>query len=157
MVSITKSTKPVREKDIQRDWYVVDLSKKPLGRVITDIVTLIQGKHKTYYAPNLDVGDYVVVVNASNIQTSGKKKNTKIYTAYSGFPGGLKVRTFSYLSVHKPEEIVKHAVSGMLPKNKLRAKRLARLFVYKNEEHPHKDKIRSTKSEVPNYGKKAGR
>ncbi len=143
MISLTKSTKPIKEKDIKREWHVIDVSKKPLGRVVTAIATIIAGKHKTNYVSNLDLGDYVVVVNASKIQISGKKKNTKTYSSYSGYPGGLKIRTFSYLSTHKPEEIVRHAVSGMLPKNKLREKRLSRLFVFRDENHP--------------YGKKTGK
>lgn len=153
MVTITKSTRPIREKNIHREWHVIDISKKPLGRVVTDIVTLIAGKHKSYYTPNLDVGDYVIVINASNIKLTGKKKNAKTYTSYSGYPGGLKVRTFSYLSSNKPEEIVRHAVSGMLPKNKLRAKRLARLFVYKDENHPYIDKLKAPNSKYEKANK----
>ena len=103
----------------------------------------MQGKHKRDFSPNLDSGDYVVVINAKKAKVSGKKAKSKVYTRYSGYPGGLKKETFSGLIERRPEEVVKHAVSGMLPKNKLRDKRLARLYVFGDEKHKFSDKFES--------------
>ena len=145
MVSLTLSTKPVREKDIKREWHLIDASSKIVGRLAPQIAKFLQGKHKRNYAPYLDMGDYVVVINAKKVIVSGKKADQKIYTRYSGYPGGLKEISFSKLLEEKPEEIVKRAVSGMLPKNKLRKKRLARLYVFADENHPFADKFKNSK------------
>jgi LSU ribosomal protein L13P len=145
MVNLTISTKPVKAKEIKRDWHLIDASSKILGRLAPEIVKVLQGKHKRNYVPYLDMGDYVVVVNAKKVIVSGKKANQKIYTRYSGYPGGLKEISFNKLLEEKPEEIVKRAVSGMLPKNKLRKKRLARLYVFADENHPFADKFKNSK------------
>jgi len=145
MVNLTVSTKPVKAKEIKREWHLIDASSKILGRLAPEIVKLLQGKHKRNYVPYLDMGDYVVVINAKKLVVSGKKANQKIYTRYSGYPGGLKEISFSKLLEEKPEEIVKRAVSGMLPKNKLRKKRLARLYVFADENHPFADKFKNSK------------
>jgi large subunit ribosomal protein L13 len=145
MVNLTVSTKPVKAKEIKREWHLIDASSKILGRLAPEVVKLLQGKHKINYVPYLDMGDYVVVINAKKIVVSGKKANQKIYTRYSGYPGGLKEISFNKLLEKKPEEILKRAVSGMLPKNKLRKKRLARLYVFADENHPFADKFKNSK------------
>lgn len=135
-------TKPTKEKDIKREWYLVDVKDKVLGRTATRIADMLIGKRKPYFVHHLDIGDYVVVVNASRIKVTGDKKNKKEYTRYSGYPGGLKIEKFKDLLERKPEEIIRRAVSGMLPKNKLRKRMLRRLFVYAEEEHPYEDKLK---------------
>ncbi|MCX7880930.1 MAG: 50S ribosomal protein L13 [Patescibacteria group bacterium] len=142
MKTLTKVTKPVSEKEVKREWYLVDVKNQILGRVAGKISQLLQGKHKKNYVPYLDMGDYVVVVNAKEIKITGKKEKTKVYTRYSGYPGGLKEIPFQRVLKEKPEEIIKHAVSGMLPKNKLRDKRLKRLFIFTDEKHPYQKKIK---------------
>lgn len=143
MVNLTHATKPVKEKDIKRDWHLVDLKDEVLGRVTSKISQHLQGKNKTDYVSYLDMGDYVVAVNAKQVKITGKKNLQKVYTRYSGYPGGLKEITFANLLEKKPQEIIRHAVSGMLPKNKLRDRRMARLYVYPDQNHPYKDKFES--------------
>jgi len=143
MVKPTISTKPLKLKDIKREWHLVDAADKVLGRLTPQIAKLLQGKHKRSYVPSLDMGDYVVVINAKKIKVTGKKQEQKIYTRYSGYPGGLKKIPFEKLKENRPEEIIKHAVSGMLPKNKLRKKRIARLYVFPDENHPFSDKFKN--------------
>ncbi|QQG44712.1 MAG: 50S ribosomal protein L13 [Candidatus Roizmanbacteria bacterium] len=142
MKQITKSTKPVSEKQIKREWHLVNMAKERLGRVTNEIANLLQGKRKTTYAPYIDSGDYVVIINAKKVTLSGKKTDTKVYSYYSGYPGGLKKVSFKELIEKKPEEVIRHAVSGMLPKNKLRDRRLARLFIFADEHHPYEDKLK---------------
>ncbi len=144
MVTYTKSTKPERKEDIDRKWHLVDVEDRVLGRAATNIATLLQGKHKPTFSPHLDSGDYVVVVNARKVQLTGKKTESKIYTRYSGYPGGLRRETFSHLLNRKPDEVIRHAVSGMLPKNKLRDRRLSRLYVFENENHKFTDKFQNS-------------
>ena len=141
MKKLTKQTKPVKEKEIERGWHLIDVGGKVLGRVAPMIASLLQGKNKANYVPYLDMGDYVVVINASQVVVTGKKGETKIYTRYSGYPGGLKVLKYKDLLNDKPEFIIKHAVSGMLPKNKFRDRRLKRLFVFQDNNHPYQDKF----------------
>lgn len=142
MVNLTKQTKSLKEKEIVRQWHLIDVKNKILGRITGKIALLLQGKHKTNYIPYLDCGDYVVVINAKNIKLTGKKEKEKIYTRYSGYPGGLKKIPYEKLLKEKPEEIIRHAVSGMLPKNKLRKKRLARLYIFADEKHPFEEKLK---------------
>ncbi len=141
MTGLTHSTKSLSERAIKRNWHIIDVKGKILGRVTPEIGKLLQGKHKYDYVSYLDVGDYVVVINAKDVEVSGKKSLDKVYTSYSGYPGGLKKITFEKLLLKKPSEIIRHAVSGMLPKNKLRDKRLARLYIYSDDKHPYKDKF----------------
>ena len=145
MPKLTEQTKSVKESEIQRDWHLVDVKGKVLGRVATQIATLLQGKHKVNYVPYLDVGDYVVVINAKHVKVTGKKAKQKVYTRYSGYPGGLKKETFEQLMQRNPAKVIEHAVSGMLPKNKHRKRRLRRLFVFEGEEHPYSDKFEKSK------------
>ncbi len=142
MVHLTQATKSLKEREIKRQWHLVDVSGQVLGRIAPQIAKFLQGKHKVDYVPYLDTGDYVVVINAKKVVLTGKKPQTKVYTQYSGYPGGLKVITFQDLMEKKPEAIIKHAVSGMLPKNKLRDRRLARLFIFADEKHSFTDKFK---------------
>ncbi len=145
MTQIHRSTKPISSKQIQRNWHVIDLKDQILGRVANDIAKLLQGKHKVDYAPYMDMGDCVVVINAKKVAVTGKKAEDKTYTYYSGYPGGLRKVAFKTLLEQKPDEIIRHAILGKLPKNKLRDRRMTRLYVYADENHPHADKIKSAK------------
>lgn len=136
-----KSTKPTKAADIKRSWQLVDVGGKILGRISSEITKLLMGKSKPYYVRNLDCGDYVVVINAKDIKVTGKKETDKKYYRHSGYPGGLRVETLKELRESKPEEIIRHAVKGMLPQNKLRDRMLTRLFVYKDKIHPYTDKL----------------
>ena len=135
-------TKPTKLNDIKRSWHTVDVKGKVLGRISTEIAQLLMGKSKPYFAKNLDCGDYVVVINSKDVKATGNKEKNKVYTRYSGYPGGLRSETLGELRARKPEEIIRHAVSGMLPKNKLRDSMLKRLFVYAGEEHPYGEKVK---------------
>lgn len=137
----TATTKSLKEKDIKRNWHKIDVKGKVLGRVVPEIAKLLQGKNKVDYAPYLDCGDYVVVVNASQVELTGRKASTKTYRRYSGYPGGLKEEKFSDLLTSNPKKIVENAVSGMLPKNKFRTDRLRRMHVFKDENHKFSDKF----------------
>lgn len=142
MVVHTKSTKSIKATEIKRNWHEIDVKGKILGRIATQIATLLIGKHKTNYVDYLDMGDNVVVSNAVFIVVTGKKASDKLYAQYSGYPGGLTKKTFKEVQATRPEEIVRLAVHGMLPKNKLRSKRIARLHIYKDENHPYKEKFK---------------
>src|SRR3989344_2383835 len=137
-------TKPTKTSEIERAWHLVDINGKILGRVAGEIAKLLMGKSKPYFAKNLDCGDFVVVVNSAEVKVTGKKEKDKVYTRYSGYPGGLRKITLSELRAQKPEEIIRHAVSGMLPKNKLRASMLKRLFVFKGAEHKFAEKFKES-------------
>ena len=138
---MTQFTQPTKISEIERVWHLADVKGKILGRTETEIARLLMGKGKPYFAKNLDCGDFVVVINAKEVDVSGKKETDKVYTRYSGYPGGLRKITVKELRQRKPEEIIRHAVSGMLPKNKLRASMLKRLYVYSGEENPYGDKF----------------
>jgi large subunit ribosomal protein L13 len=141
MNRLTQSTKSIKEKQIKRNWHLIDVSGKVLGRVVPQIVKFIQGKNKPDYVQNLDMGDHVIVINASKVLVTGKKAQSKKYTNYSGYPGGLKKINFSDLLKKDSREIIKRAVSGMLPKNKFRSQRLNRVQVFPDAEHSFKDKF----------------
>jgi len=141
MKKLKQSTRSIKNKEIKRDWYLLDAKGEVLGRFASKIVTYLLGKHKVNYVPHLDCGDFVVVINAKDVVLTGKKENFKTYSRYSGYPGGLKTITFSELKEKNPAEIIKLAVSRMLPKNKLRQKRLNRLLVFADDKHPYKNKF----------------
>ncbi len=141
MSKLTEITKSVKKKEIVRKWHLIDCNNQVLGRVATKIARLLQGKNKRNYVSYLDMGDYVVVINASKIIVTGNKSMQKEYKSYSGYPGGLKVKTFEKMLTSRPEEIIKRAVSGMLPKNKQRKKRMGRLHVFKDDKHPFVNKF----------------
>jgi large subunit ribosomal protein L13 len=130
------STNVLSAKNIQRNWHLVDAKDKILGRIASEIARKLSGKDKTQYVPYLDTGDYVVVTNAAKVEVSGKKAQTKKYVRHSGYPGGLKEETFIRLINRRPEEIIRHAVSGMLPKTKLGRKMIKKLHVFPESEHP---------------------
>lgn len=137
-----KITKPTKQTEIVRGWQLVDVDGENLGRTATKIAQLLMGKSKPYFARNLDCGDYVVVINAAHVKTTGNKEDLKEYQRFSGYPGGLRRETLGELRARKPEEIIRHAVSGMLPKNKLREKMLTRLYVFAGAEHKYSDKFK---------------
>ena len=120
-----------------RNWHLVDASGLPIGRLASEIAQILRGKHKPQYAPHLDVGDHVVVVNASEIAITSKKPEQKMYHSHSGFPGGIKSESFNSLRQRKPERIIERAVWGMLPKNRLGRAILKKLHIYANDQHPH--------------------
>jgi large subunit ribosomal protein L13 len=124
-------------KDIKREWKLVDAKGQVLGRLATQIAKLLQGKHKTYYVSHLDCGDYVVVTNSDKVKVTGKKAEKKEYYTHSNYPGGFKVTHFATQMQKDSRRIIIHAVSRMLPKNKLRAERLKRLKVFKTEKQPY--------------------
>ena len=121
----------------ERNWHLVDASGLPIGRLASEIAQILRGKHKPQYAPHLDVGDHVVVVNASEIAITSKKPEQKMYHSHSGFPGGIKSESFNSLRQRKPERIIERAVWGMLPKNRLGRAILKKLHIYANDQHPH--------------------
>lgn len=134
-------TKSTKLKDIKREWYLVDVKEKILGRVASDIALLLMGKSKPDFVRNLDLGDYVVVLNAKEVKVTGNKEKLKKYYRHSGYPGGFKEETLSDLRQRKPEDVIIHAVSGMLPQNKLKKQMLSRLHVFEAGEHDYKDKF----------------
>jgi large subunit ribosomal protein L13 len=142
----TYSAKPT---DVTRKWYVVDASEDSLGRVATKIAKLLTGKDKPMFTHHIDVGDYVVVVNAANVQVTGTKMDTKMYYRHSGFPGGLKEATMRERQEKDPTNAILHAVRGMLPVNKLRDGRLERLKIYAGAEHNHEAQKPETISVKP--------
>ena len=123
--------------DVSREWFLVDASELPLGRIATIIADKLIGKSKPTYTPHVDGGDYVVVVNAEKVVVTGNKETAKIYYRHSGFPGGIKDATLAEVREKAPEKIIENAVRGMLPKNKLQAERMARLRVFAGAEHAH--------------------
>lgn len=137
-----KVTRPTKTSDIKREWYLIDVKDRILGREAVEIAHKLMGKGKSYFANNMDCGDYVVVVNAKDVKTTGRKELLKKYTNYSGYPGGLRTRTLKEMRAQDPTLIITHAVSGMLPKNKLRAQMLKRLYVFSDENHQYSDKFK---------------
>jgi len=121
----------------QRDWYVVDAEGKTLGRLATQIADALRGKRKPEYTPHCDTGDFVVVVNAEKITVTGKKLTDKRYYRHSGYPGGIRSRTLAEMLARRPEEVIRKAVQGMLPRNRLARQQLRKLKVYAGPEHPH--------------------
>lgn len=126
-----------KASEITRAWHIFDAKGAILGRLSTQIATLLIGKHKPTYAPHFDAGDNVVVINAAEVAVTGNKETQKLYRHHSGYPGGMKVKTLALVRELKPNEILLHAISGMLPKNKLQAKRLKHLHIYPGEVHPY--------------------
>jgi large subunit ribosomal protein L13 len=127
-----------KTKDIQRVWYLVDAKDKVLGRLASKIATVLIGKEKVIYSPHHDTGDEVIVINASKVKTTGNKLSDKVYQRYSAYPGGLHKENLATKMKKHPDYVIRHAVKGMLPKNKLGAKLLKKLKIYADENHPHK-------------------
>lgn len=142
---LTYSTK---KKDIVHNWHLVNVEDQILGRVATQIALLLMGKAKPYFVPHLDCGDYVVVINAKKVRVTGKKETDKIYNTYSGYPGGLRKEAYRDLFTRKPEEVIRRAVYGMLPKNKLRDLMIKRLYVNPEDKHLFLDKFQNQKTKI---------
>ena len=136
-------TKATKISEVKRDWHFVDADDQILGRMATGIAKFLMGKDKPYFVKYLDCGDYVVVVNAKNVKVTGRKASLKVYPRHSGYPGGFKEIPFEKQLKKDPTQIIRHAVSGMLPKNKQRDKRLSRLKVFADEKHPYEDKFKN--------------
>ncbi len=131
-----KLTRFIKTEDADRKWYVVDAKDQVLGRLATRIASVIRGKHKPIFTPNMDTGDFVIVINAEKVRLTGKRETQKEYFSHSGFPGGVRIRTFAELKEKHPERIIEKAVKGMLPKNRLGRKLIKKLKVYAGETHP---------------------
>src|SRR5437867_478926 len=130
----TYSAKP---GEIAREWYLVDADGQTLGRLATRIADTLRGKRKAQFTPHIDTGDFVVVVNAEKIAVTGKKRTDKIYYRHSGYPGGLRERTLGEELARRPTEVLRKAVKGMLPRNRLARRQLTKLKIYAGPEHPH--------------------
>ena len=139
------TTVSTKQADIKRAWHHMDVKDQTLGRVASDIAQKLMGKSKSYFVRNLDCGDYVVVTNASAVKVTGKKEVKKVYYRHSMYPGGLKAARLEEVRAKRPEEIIMHAVKGMLPQNKLRASMLKRLYIFAGENHKFADKFADAK------------
>jgi len=137
MKSYMSKTFLPKTKDIQHAWHLVDVEGKTLGRMATQVALLLRGKGKTEFTPHVDAGDHVVVINAAKVAVTGKKLTDKEYQTYSGYPGGQKIFILGDMLKKKPEEVIRRAVKGMLPKGILGRRMMKRLLVYKSNEHPH--------------------
>ena len=135
------ATKSTKVSEIQHDWVLVDVKNKILGRAATEVALKLMGKNKTNFVRNEDCGNFVVVVNAAHVVTTGRKEKEKLYGNYSGHPGGLKQKALWQVRLEKPTEPMKRAIFGMLPKNKLRDRLVTRLYIYPESEHPYKNKF----------------
>lgn len=133
---MTKTYVP-SQSSIQRQWHVVDAADQRLGRLATEVAHILRGKHKPDFTPNMDTGDFVVVINAEKVVVTGNKASDKLYRRHSGRPGGMKTETFNQLQARIPERIIEQAVRGMLPKNSLGRQLFTKLKVYAGAEHPH--------------------
>ncbi len=136
-MSMNEKTHVVKTSDIRREWFVVDAAGQTLGRLASNVAKILRGKHKTLYSPHLDVGDYVIIVNADKIAVTGRKMDQKVYYRHTGYPGGIRSVTLRVQMVRHPTFAVKSAVKGMLPKNRLGRRMLRKLKVYAGPEHPH--------------------
>ena len=130
----TVSAKPA---EVEQEWYVIDAENQVVGRLASQVAAILRGKHKPYFTPHVDCGDYVIIVNADKVRFSGKKETDKLYYRYSGYPGGLKTRTAKEMRQRRPDYIMRHAVKGMLPKGPLGRRMLKKLKVYAAPTHPH--------------------
>jgi len=131
------TTQFAKAHEVERKWYVIDAAGVSLGRVAAEAARVLRGKHKPIFTPNVDTGDFVIVINAEKTLLTGKKLDNKMYRWHSGYPGGLKEMTYRVLMAKTPEKAMEHAVKGMLPHNKLGAQMYTKLKVYKGSEHPH--------------------
>lgn len=123
--------------EVERKWYVVDAEGKTLGRVASQVAAVLRGKNKPTFTPHVDCGDYVIVINAEKVEVTGKKRKEKVYKHHTGYPGGLRETTFDKLIAKKPEDVIRHAVKGMMPKGKLGRQMYKKLKVYAGPEHDH--------------------
>jgi len=132
-----KVTKFFSTDEVTKKWYIIDADGQTLGRLATKVAGIIRGKEKTSFTPNADTGDFVIVINAEKIKLTGKREELKVYRHHTGYPGGLKSRSFKEMVDKKPEFVVENAVKGMLPKNRLGAVLGKKIKVYRGSEHPH--------------------
>ncbi len=139
-------TSATRAKDVERRWHVIDASGQTLGKLSTQVANLLMGKHKPTYAPYLDTGDFVIVINATKVKVTGKKPKQKTYYHHSGYPGGIKAETYEELMATHPTRIIEHAVKGMLPHNRLGRAMYKKLKVYAGDSHPHQAQVTGTKT-----------
>ena len=130
-------THVVKEEDVQREWFVVDATGQTLGRLASQVATILHGKHKPSYSPAVDGGDFVIVVNAEKVHVTGRKLDQKVYYRHTGYPGGVRQITLRNLLQKHPTRVIEHAVRGMLPKNRLGRRMFKKLKVYAGPEHPH--------------------
>ena len=130
-------TYAVRASEIEREWFVVDAEGKTLGRLASEIAKILKGKHKPIYSPHLDVGDFVIVINAEKVRVTGRKLDQKFYYRHSGYPGGLKSISLRDQLARHPTRVLRAAVRGMLPKNRLGRRMIKKLKIYAGKEHPH--------------------
>ena len=130
-------TQSFKQSDIEQSWILVDAKDKTLGRLASALASRLRGKHRPEYTPNADLGDYIVVINANKINVTGDKLNQKKYFKHSGYPGGIKSKSLDRVIKNSPEDVIRMAVKGMLPKNKLGKKMLTKLKIYKDNNHPH--------------------
>ena len=130
-------TKSYKSSNVEKNWHLVDAEDKVLGRLAVKIATILSGKNKAQYSPNADLGDFVVVVNAEKVKVTGNKFSQKNYYHHTGYPGGLKTKSFEKMQEDSPEKIIEKAVKGMLPKNKLANQIIKKLRVYSGSVHPH--------------------
>lgn len=135
---MTNKTYSAKPGEIEKKWYLIDAKDVPLGRLSTQVATLLRGKHKPVFTPHIDTGDFVVVINAEKIKLTGNKLQNKVKYSHSGYPGGLKEMPISKQIAEKPEEVIRDAVWGMIPHNRLGREVIKKLRVYKGEAHPHK-------------------
>jgi len=135
--TLSYKTVSANKQTVQREWFVVDAEGQVLGRMATQIATILRGKHKPTYTPHADAGDYIIVLNAEKVRLTGNKWEAKKHVTYSGYPGGQKQTSMSEMLTKHPERIIENAVKGMLPKNKLGRAMYKKLFVYTGGEHPH--------------------
>ncbi len=131
------STFSAKPHEVERDWYVIDASGLTLGRLATEVARRLRGKHKPIYTPHVDIGDYIIIINAEKVAVTGKKLSDKIYYSHSGYPGGIKSMSLSDMIKRKPAVVIEKAVKGMLPKNALGRKMYGKLKVYAGPVHPH--------------------
>jgi large subunit ribosomal protein L13 len=133
-----QKTTVLKPGEFEKDWYIVDASGKTLGRLATKVATVLRGKHKPGYAPHMDVGDFVIIVNAGKVRVTGSKVEDKIYWSHSNYPGGLKLASYREKMEKDPTFVLRNAVRGMLPHNRLGRRLLKKLRVYAGGDHPHK-------------------
>jgi large subunit ribosomal protein L13 len=138
-------TYSVKASDIKREWHVIDATDQVLGRLATEVARIIMGKNKAMFTRNLDTGDFVVIINAGKIRTSGTKGTGKFYYRHSGYPGGFKATSLDDMMKTKPEWVIEHAVKGMLPHNRLGSSMIKKLKVYTGDTHPHAAQVAAKK------------
>ena len=141
-------TYSIKVSEIKRDWLVIDATDQVLGRLATRVARLLMGKHKPVFSRNLDVGDYVVIINADKVRVTGNKAKQKVYYRHSGYPGGLKSITYDKLMQANPTRVIEHAVKGMLPHTRLGASIMKKLKVYVGDTHPHLAQTKASSTEV---------